>query len=156
MCTFLALVHNQGPRFSSSLLFICTRLPSGRSNRSPCIILNLFSQYVSNLIEFCVAPVYAIMCIELFMYGFPLQLLHSLVFCIYDSDTLVLLLLIKYFFMLLSVSDPNHHSPSGIPRLLPFILLRDVSFSMYTSAFMKYPFPSWRLTPVVQKYGSLH
>ena len=64
----------------------------------------------------------------LFVGGFHLHLLHLLVFCIKYSYILVLLLLIKLLFMLLSVSEPNHHTPSGIPRLLPFILLRPVPF----------------------------
>ena len=69
------------------------------------------------------------------MGGFPLQLLHSFVFCIEDYDTFILLLLIKLLFMLLDVSESNRHAPNGIPGVLPFILLRDVEFAMGPSDF---------------------
>ena len=62
--------------------------------------------------------------------GSPLQLLHSLVFCIKDYFTLVLLLLIKLLFMLVDVSDPNLHAPDGMPRMTPLILFRDFAFIM--------------------------
>ena len=58
--------------------------------------------------------------------------------------------------MLLSVSEPNHHTPSGIPRLLPFILLRPVPFYLWPSSFLKQPYPPWRPTPCTQKYCALH
>ena len=73
--------------------------------------------------------------IGLLVGGFPLQLLHSLVFCIEDYDTFILLLLIKLLFMVLYVSDSNRHNPNGIPGVLPFILLRDVEFAMGPSDF---------------------
>ena len=73
--------------------------------------------------------------IGLLVGGLPLQLLNSLVFCIEDYYTLILLLLIKLLFMLLDVSDSNRHAPNGIPGVLPFILLRDVDFSMGPSDF---------------------
>ena len=73
--------------------------------------------------------------IGLLVGGFPLQLLHSLVFCIEDYDTFILLLLIKLLLMLLDVSKYNRHAPNGIACVLPFILLRDVDFSMGPSDF---------------------
>ena len=86
---------------------------------------------------------YAIPYIWLLVGGFLLQFLHSLVFCIKCDDNLVLLLFIKRFFMLLSVSDLNRQAPYGIPRFLPFILLRYVAFYLCIYDFLKQPFPSW-------------
>ena len=88
--------------------------------------------------------------------GFPLCLLHSLVFCIKYYDTLVLILLIRRFFILLPVSDPNRHVPSGITQLPKFILLRDFAFSMCTSAFLEKKSPSWHPIPCVHQFGALH
>ena len=73
--------------------------------------------------------------IGLLVGGFPLQLLHSLVFYIEDYDIFILLLLIKLLFMLLDVSESNRHDPNGIPGVLPFILLRDADFAMGPSGF---------------------
>ena len=68
---------------------------------------------------------------------FPLKLLHSLVSCIKYYDTLVLLLLIKLLFVLVAVLDPNRHALAGFSCMLPFVLLRDVSFIVCPSDFLK-------------------
>ena len=62
---------------------------------------------MSNLLYFCVAPVSETTNIRLLVGGLPLQFLHSLVFCIEDYDTFILLLFIKLLFMLLDVSESN-------------------------------------------------
>ena len=60
--------------------------------------------------------------------GFPLQLLQLfLVFLIYSS-TLVLSLLSYLSLLLLIVLVTNRHAPSGIPPVLPPILLRMLLF----------------------------
>ena len=69
------------------------------------------------------------------MGGFHLQLLHSLVFCIEDYDTFILLLFIKLLFMLLDVSESNRNAPNRIPGVLPFILLIDFDFATGPSNF---------------------
>ena len=74
--------------------------------------------------------------------GYLNSLLHLLVFCIKYYDTLILLILIKRFFMLVTALEPNRHAPSGIPRLMPFVLLRGVAFSICPSDFMKPHSPS--------------
>ena len=68
--------------------------------------------------------------IELLLGGSPLQLLHSLLFCINDYDTLVVLLIIKLLFILLYILKPKNQALTGITLVLPFILLRDVDFAM--------------------------
>ena len=50
MCAILGLFDNKGMMFGSSLWVSCTRLPSGKSNRGPCVVLHLFSQGVSTLV----------------------------------------------------------------------------------------------------------
>ena len=69
-------------------------LASGRTTCGTCIELNLFSHGVSNLMQFCIFPVFVMTYIGLLLGGLPLKLLHSLVFWIKFSDTLVLLLLL--------------------------------------------------------------
>ena len=73
--------------------------------------------------------------IGLLVGGFPLQLLHSLVFFIAKCDTFILLLLIQLLFMLLDVSESNRNAPNRIPGVLPFILLRDFDFATGPSNF---------------------
>ena len=60
MWAVLALVDSNGLRLSSAFSVACIRLPSGRITRSPCVVLTLLIQGVSNLMYFCVAPVSAI------------------------------------------------------------------------------------------------
>ena len=98
----------------------------------------------------------AIPYIGLLVGGLPLQLLHSLVFCIKYYNTLVLLLLIKICLMLFTVLKPSCHAPSGIPLLLPIIISRDVALSLCLSYFMNQASPSWFPTLCVQQYGALH
>ena len=49
MCAVLALVESKGLRWSYALWVACMRLPSGRINRGPCVVLDLFLQGVSTL-----------------------------------------------------------------------------------------------------------
>ena len=100
VCDVLALVDKKGLRSSSALHMYQTRLPSGRSTCGSCVFLTLFSQGVYTLMYFCVAPMSVMTYIGLLVGGFSLQLLHSLVFFINYSDTLLLLLLIKRLFTL--------------------------------------------------------
>ena len=58
--------------------------------------------------------------------------------------------------MLFTVSDPSCHAPSGILRLILFILLRDIDFSLFPSTFLNQDSPLWRPAPCFQHYGSLH
>ena len=58
--------------------------------------------------------------------------------------------------MFFTVSDPNRHAPAGMLCMLPFILLREVDFSICPSNFLKkkvmadnFMGPSvWSFTPV--------
>ena len=90
------------------------------------------------------------------MGGFPLQLLHSLVFLIKDYITLVLSLLIKLCLILFTVSDPSCHASYGTPLLLPFIMFREVAFSLCPSLFMRQDSLLCRTTPWIHQYGLLH
>ena len=74
--------------------------------------------------------------------GYLNSLLHLLVFCIKYYDTLILLILIKRFFMLVTALEPNRHAPSGFPRMMPIVLLRADAFSICNSDFKKPPSPS--------------
>ena len=58
--------------------------------------------------------------------------------------------------MLSTVSDPSCNAPSEIPLLIPFILFRDVDFSLWPSGFRKQASPLWWPTPCAQQYGFLH
>ena len=111
------------------------RFPSDSSTRVPCVLLDLFSQGVSILMCFYVVFVSEMPYTGLMVVGFPLQLLHSLVLFIKYYDNLVLLLLIKLLFILFFVSEPNRRAPAGIPRGMPCVLLRYVSFIMCPSHF---------------------
>ena len=82
MCDVLALVDNKGLRLISALWVAYIILPYGGITCSPWFVLTLFTQDVSTLMYFCVAPVSTIMYIGLRVGGFPTQMLHSLVFCI--------------------------------------------------------------------------
>ena len=103
ICAVLILVDNKVLRFSSDLLVACMRLTYSSSTCGPCVFLNLFSHGVSTLVYFLVAFLYTIPYIGLLEVGFPLQLLHSLVLWIKFSDSLVLLLLIKLLFLLVTL-----------------------------------------------------
>ena len=137
ICAVLYIVDKKGIRLSSALWVACTRLPFGRITCNTCYVLNLFTYDVSTLIYFCVAPVSAITYIGLYVDGFPLQFLHSLVFCIKDYIMLVLSLSIKLCLMLFNVSEPSCHAPSGITLLLPLITFRDVALLLFPSDFLK-------------------
>ena len=76
--------------------------------------------------------------IGLLVGGLNLQLLHSLVFWIKFSDTLVLLLLIKLLFMLVTVSDPKCHAPSRMTHMLPFIRLGVLPYPCAPTIFETY------------------
>ena len=69
------------------------------------------------------------------MGGFPLQLLNSLVFWFKFSSTLVILIWHKLLIMLFFVVGHNRHAPSGIPWVLPLIILREGAFATYSSDF---------------------
>ena len=58
--------------------------------------------------------------------------------------------------MVCTVLDTSCQAPSRIPLFLPFILFRDVVFSLWPFNFLKQASLSLRLTPWVQKYGLLH
>ena len=141
ICDILDLVYNKGLRFSSSQWVACIIIPYGRITCVTWVVLNLFSHGVFTSMLFYVVHVSLIPYIGLLVGVFPLQLLHSLVFLIKFSDILVLLLLIKILFLLVTVSDHNRHASYGMPHMLPFILLRCVSFAMSPSAFLKRPYP---------------
>ena len=90
----LSLVYNKDVQFISELWVACMRLTYGRITLGPWCVLTFFTQWVSTLMYFFVAPVSEIIYLGLYVGEFPLQLLHSLVFCINGSSTLVLTLLI--------------------------------------------------------------
>ena len=124
MCDVLELENNKGLKLISALRVAWKMLPSGTFILSPCFVLTLFTKGVYTLMQFCVMHVSKIPYIGLLVGDFPLQLIYSLYFCIKYYDTLLLLLLIKRWFVLVTVSDPLCHTSSGIPRLSPSILLR--------------------------------
>ena len=94
--------------------------------------------------------------IGLLVGGSPPHFLHSLVFCNKYSHTLLLLLLIKHYFMSVTASDHNRHAPYGIPHVLPLILLRDVVFSLFHSDSLNQPSLLWQLNPCFHQYGVVH
>ena len=101
---------------------------------------------------FCFAPVSEMPYVGLLMGGFHLQLLHSLLFFVNGSSTVVSSILINLLFMFFTALDPNRHAPFGIPFLLPFILLRDVSFSLWSSVFKTglYIVTAYPMSPAVR------
>ena len=90
------------------------------------------------------------------MGGFPLQLLHSLVFFIKIYITLLLSILIKLCLILCTISDPLFCDLSVIFILLPLILFSYVDFSFCPSDFLKQDSPLWRPNSYIQQYGLLH
>ena len=90
VCSVLSIVYIKGMSFSCALWVSCIRLSYGRITCGPCVFFTLFSQGVSTLVQFYVAPVYEIPYICLLVGGFPLQLLHSLVFSVNYSSTVLL------------------------------------------------------------------
>ena len=73
------------------------------------------------------------------MGGFPLKLLHSLVFWIEFYDTLVLLILIKLLIMLCTASANNYHTTARMPCMLPLIKFGEFALSMCPYDFLKHP-----------------
>ena len=84
------LVDNKGLRLSLALCVVCMSLPSGRIACVPWCVFTLLIQGVSTLMYSFVASVSAMPYVGLDLCGFPLHLLHSLLFCVINSSTVVL------------------------------------------------------------------
>ena len=156
MWDILALVDTNAIMLISALWVACMSLPSGRITRGPCEVLNVLLQGVSTLVQFGVAPVCAMPCIGLLFCGFPLQLLQLLLDCFKYSSMLVISLLSNLSLYLSILLFPNRHASSGMPLVLPSILFKDVSLSLWPSYFMKQTSPSCPITPWVHQYFLLH
>ena len=105
---------------------------------------------------FCVTHEPVMPYIYLLLGGFPIELLHSILFWFNFPSTLVLLILPNIFILLFYVLEPNLHTPARRPQIPPFILLRAVDFYIRQYDLVKQISKLWQMTPWVHQYGALH